>query len=432
MALVFVSSPWLALSPAIGQVDEQAIGPNEGVPVVPWADARQVLGRTAIVAGKIVDVGATPNGRVSFLNFSKTDRAAFKCIIFDDRIGNFPKPLKQHYENKLVTVRGIVTLYAGNPQIVLASPDQIQFVDRLPSRFMPDLPNIKVGSQFTIATFNILNLFDDVDDPYFQDETTKAKPREEMLRVAAVLRELNADVVAFQEVESRGFLKRFLDVFVPELGYRTIVHYEGNDQRGIDVCLASRIPVGRVVSHRHLRFEGPDGDGYRFNRDLLRVEMTPQNGDPFEVWVLHLKSNSGGRDASEPIRLAEARQVYKLVAARLKEDPNASLLLCGDFNDSFESPTLKTILGTDQGPPILEPLFGQVPEQNRVTYNREPYRSMIDFILVSPKMAQRYVADSYDIRDGTMQESGSDHNPVSCRFRTKASAQHATIGRAER
>jgi exonuclease III len=64
-------------------------------------------------------------------------------------------------------------------------------------------------------------------------------------------------------------------------------------------------------------------------------------------------------------------------------------------------------------------LFEQLTEQQRVTYNQEPYREMIDFILVSPGMAERYVAGSYEIRDGSLQESGSDHNPVYCRFRTR-------------
>ena len=41
---------------------------------------------------------------------------------------------------------------------------------------------------------------------------------------------------------------------------------------------------------------------------------------------------------------------------------------------------------------------------------------MIDFIFVSPGMAQRYVPSSYSIRTGTLDAIGSDHNPVYCRF----------------
>lgn len=405
---------------AIGQ--EPAIGETEGVPVVQWTEAGNMVGRTAIVAGQVVDVGATPDGRIHFINFSKTDRSAFKLVIFQDRLSRFPEALDQAYLNKRITVRGIVSLYNGNPQMVLASADQIKIVDSLPDSFMPTFPKVKVGSEITVATYNVLNLFDGVDDPYANDETTPEKPREELLRVAAVLKEINADVVAFQEVESRGYLQKFLDVFAPELGYQEIVHFEGNDTRGIDVCVATRIPVGRVVSHRHLRFPGPNGPNSRFNRDLLRIEFLPENGDPFEMWVVHLKSNSGGREESEPIRVAESRQVYKLIASRLLANPDADLLVCGDFNDTFESPTLRIIRGVEAGnQPILQPLFDSVPADGRITYSVEPYREMIDFILVSPAMALRYVAGSYGIRDGSLAESGSDHNPVYCRFRVKRS-----------
>ena len=410
---------------SVAPAQEAAIGRNEGVPIVSWKDAADVVGRTAVVTGKIVNVGATKNNKIHFINFSESDRDAFKLVIFEDTIGNFPADLRDAYLNKLVTVRGIVTLYSGNPQIVLARPDQIKVVDKLPAVFMPSLPRVRVGNDIVFATYNLRNLFDDVDDPYFNDETTQAKPRDELVRVAAILREINADVIAFQEVESRGYLKRFLEVFVPDMGYKNVVHYEGNDLRGIDVCLASRAPIGRVISHRHLWFVGPDGKSRKFNRDLLRIEILPSGGTPFEAWVLHLKSNHGGREAAEPIRLAEARQVYKLVGARLRQNPQADLIVCGDFNDVFDSATIRTIMGAGQADrkPILRALFNKVPEDQRITYNREPHRSMIDFILVSPSMARRYVPNSYRIRNGTLEESGSDHNPVYCKFTKKVPAQ---------
>lgn len=286
----------------------------------------------------------------------------------------------------------------------------------LPETYLPAFANVSVGSEITVATFNVRNLFDDIDDPYRQDESTPAKPRNEMVLLASALRDINADVVALQEVESRGYLQRFLDVFVPEMGYRHVVHFEGNDLRGIDVCVISRVPIGRAISHRHLRHKDATGKWRSFNRDVLRVEMLPGGGDPFEVWVLHLKSNSGGRDAAEPIRVAEAQQVHRLLQARLKQNPDANLIVCGDFNDMHDSPTVKAITGEDLGEPIMRKLFQTVPKDQRVTYNLEPYREMIDFILVSKGMARRYVPDSYTIRDGTLQEIGSDHNPVFCKF----------------
>ena len=316
-------------------------------------------------------------------------------------------------------ITGVVTEYEGTPQIVVSSPDQIEVVSEVSSPFKPSFPKVAVGDEITLATYNVRNLFDGVDHPYHDDEGTGMKPRDEMMRVAATMKEINADVIALQEVETRGYLQRFVDVFLPEMGYQHVVHYEGNDQRGIDVCIVSRVPIGRVVSHRHLTFQGPDGAWRHFNRDILRVELLPVDGDPFEAWVVHLKSNYGGREAAEPIRLAEAAQLRKLIDLRLRANPQADFLVCGDFNDYADSPTLRAIVGDGTSGPVLRTLYDQVPESDRVTYNREPYREMIDFILCSPSMAERYVHGSYQILNGTLEQTGSDHNPVFCRFRKR-------------
>lgn len=403
----------LGLTPVMAQ-KEAPIGEHEGVPVITWDMADKVVGRKVVVGGKIVDIGHTD--RIHFLNFHAEDRNAFKLVIFKEAMEGFEKSLEALYLDKLITVRGIITLYAGAPQIVVKSPDQIRVVSSLPKTYLPSYADVSVGTEITVATFNVRNLFDEVDDPYHQDESTRAKPREELTLMAATLRDVNADVVALQEVESRGYLQRFLETFVPELGYRHVVHYEGNDLRGIDVCVISRVPIGRVVSHRHLRHKDSTGRWRSFSRDALRVELLPGGGDPFEMWVLHLKSNHGGREVAEPIRLAEAQQVHRLLAARLKQSPAANVIVCGDFNDTFDSPTMKAITGEDDGEPLLLTKFQSVPKAERITYNRDPYKEMIDFILISKGMAQRYVPDSYSIRVGTLNEIGSDHNPVSCKF----------------
>ena len=44
--------------------------------------------------------------------------------------------------------------------------------------------------------------------------------------------------------------------------------------------------------------------------------------------------------------------------------------------------------------------------------------SMIDFILASPAMAERYLPRSYRIPQGSSETLGSDHNPVIAKFKT--------------
>jgi len=389
---------------------------DEGVMSIHWSTAGEAMGEVAYVCGKVMDVRNI--GAITFINFDDQRPAKFVAVVFRDNYGKFPDDLKKLYAGKLVKIRGQITSHRDRPQIVLTSPAQIEIVDELPDVIIPKQRVWQANQdQLVVASYNILNLFDDVDSPYHVDETTPAKPRQEMEHVAQVIRALDADVIALQEVESRGYLKRFRDVFLDDMGYKNIVLYEGNDLRGIDVCLLSRVPVGPVRSHRHVKFPGPDGRERSMSRDLLSVTLMPPGKSPIEIWVVHLKSNSGGREFSEPVRLAECRYVRQQLDQRLTADPDAAILLMGDFNDRWGSPTMTTIIGS--GPAAMKLPLSEPRIQSLITYNRAPWQSMIDFILCSPSMAKRYVAGSYRSVPGSVKTSGSDHNPITAIFQWK-------------
>ncbi len=396
---------------------EPAILPDEGLKRLTWQDSQKAVGETAFISGKIINVSSS--GRVNFLNFDAERPAGFVAIVFRKDLENFPQPLEETYDGKLVTIRGTVSLYREKPEIVVTSPDQIEILDELPESGAGDSASgahpLSVEGQLTVASYNVLNLFDDEDDPYHADEGTATKSRDQLELLAQSITELNADVVAFQEVENRFYLQRFVDVFLSELGYCHVVHFEGNDTRGIDVCLVSRVPIGPVRSHRHLNFPGPDDSVRRFNRDLLAVTIEPPGADPLEVWVVHLKSNSGGREFAEPVRMAEAKQVRKLLDQQLGADPQARILVVGDFNDTWESETIQTIVG--EGSMALWSASSELGDESPATYNQGEFQSMIDFILCSPAMAKSYVEGSFQVASGSPETTGSDHNPVSVRFR---------------
>ena len=391
--------------------EKTPIHPNEALPHVRWHEAEKAIGKMAVVSGKIEKVGHIKS--ISFLNFDPNRRDVFKLIVRENHRKNFPKPLEQLYEGKIISIRGLVTTYAGVPQIQLVKPDQIAVLDKLPPLRPIVQPEIRPRENLTIATFNVRNMFDAADDPYTNDEGTPIKPREELERLANVIREINADVLALQEVESRGYLRRFRDVFLADMGYRNLVHFEGNDTRGIDVCLLTRLDVGPVTSYRHLRFKDDNGTTRGMNRDILRVQLEAAD-KPFEVWVLHLKSNSGGKDVNRPIRMGEVKEIRRQLDKVLQANPRARIVVCGDFNDTHESTTVQGIAG--RGNNALVSFWPETPETDRITYNLEPYRSMIDFIFCSREMAKSYIKGTYRVRSGSLEEVGSDHNPVIAEF----------------
>jgi endonuclease/exonuclease/phosphatase family metal-dependent hydrolase len=262
-----------------------------------------------------------------------------------------------------------------------------------------------------VATWNVENLFDRFDDPYRDDQRTKPAYASDarLGRLAAILTELDADVVCLQEVENRPLLEAFNREHLGPLGYEVVL-LEGNDGRGIDVAVLSRLPVGAVTSYRHLRFEDAEGKPQRFRRDLLRVRI----GGPLaaDVYVVHLKSQHGG-DPADVARASEARAAAEVIAAELARDPGYRALIAGDFNDTPDSPTLKELL--DIG--LVDTCAGT----EAVSYNRDPYRSRIDFLLLTPALAAGL--QGAEIREDEAVLAASDHNPVSARLAHQA--EHA-------
>lgn len=398
---------------SIGAIAKPPIDPDEARPHLSWRDAGRAIGRTAFVSGRVAEVRTV--GRVTLLNFSDEKPPGFAGVIQNTDLSKFSAPPADLYGSRIVRIRGLVTTYRGAPQIPITSPNQIEILESIPASDPPTQPrHWEDRMTFRLAAYNVLNLFDSEDDPYSWDEATLVKPRQQLEALARSIRKLDADVIALEEIENRGYLERFVEVFLPDTGYEDVVQFEGNDDRGIDVALISRIPVGEVRSNRHVSFPGPDGRPMRFARDVLEVTLRPTDGEEFEVWIVHLVSNFQGRDYSEPFRVAEARQIRKMLDTALERNNNARIVVAGDFNDTWDSESLQTLVG--KGPKQLWSAALDYSGKPPITYNQKPYLSMIDFVLCSPAMAKSYVKGSYHVDSGSPDKSGSDHNPVIVQF----------------
>jgi len=69
---------------------------------------------------------------------------------------------------------------------------------------------------------------------------------------ARVIREVNADVLGTVEVDNRVALQRFNAQRVPTPtfeNYPPVMVIDRNDERGIDVGIMSRFPIGTMRSH---------------------------------------------------------------------------------------------------------------------------------------------------------------------------------------
>ena len=252
--------------------------------------------------------------------------------------------------------------------------------------------NIKAQAPptFRIASYNVLNLFDKVDDPDKADEGTPAKPESQQKARAAVVDDADADVFAFQEVENLEVLTEWRDSHGLKEEYPHLALIEGNDRRGIDVALMSKYPIENVKSHKDERFEVP-GEGQKgFLRDLLQADISiPQYG-PVRFFAVHLASKLGGARADAQ-REAEATAARALIKEEVRDFPGQKYVVMGDFNDSPESKSVQTMLAKDESGWGLVDGFRDKPgavsyPNNEKTARKWGYKR-IDQILLSPQMA---------------------------------------------
>lgn len=264
---------------------------------------------------------------------------------------------------------------------------------------------------FRVASYNVENLFDAIDDPDRRDEDTPPKDEEGMRRLAQALKKADADVVALQEVENLQVLNQFLDKHMPGV-YPHRVLVEGNDMRGIDVAVISKHPVDKVESHKGNRFQVPDGSrAGSFKRDFLKVDVRVGRY-PFSVYTTHFKAQSGGKVADDH-RLGEAREAKRILEADMRKYPERRFVVTGDFNDTPDSPVGRVFLPRDRNQWHLNDALAEVPKSQRITH--PVTKRSIDFVLYPDSMQAEFLGGGIQRLPET--ERGSDHLLIYADFR---------------
>lgn len=228
------------------------------------------------------------------------------------------------------------------------------------------------------------------------DLKTEAVDETAMMLTARAIFEIGADVLAVVEAESRPTLQKFQRLFAEKLGlpetYRHLMLIDGNDDRGIDVALATRaaFPIGRMQSHVDLR--GANGQPV-FSRDCPVYEVATPGGQSLFVLPNHFKSKFGGNDpSSRAKRRAQAQAVADIYRGLVAQ--GATLIaVVGDLNDTPGSPELQPLLsGTDLRDATEHPAFTEVEFRanngNRGigTYGLGNDGDKIDYLLLSPAL----------------------------------------------
>ena len=261
-----------------------------------------------------------------------------------------------------------------------------------------------------VLNWNTRNFYNHLNDDPAPDEVQKSPAQYNAQRVAVgkVLKDLDPDVVVLQEVESEVVLD---DLNETELAgaYTDRVILTGNDPRGIDIAILSKIPLDQAVTHAEDVFElvGNNQKEFQFSRDCPEYHLT-FNGRKIVLLGVHLRSKGPPDDVDR--RLAQAQRTRAIASGLVAEDPSRGIIVLGDFNDLPGSPPVSFVLGAE--PDLYVNAPDSLPSADRWTFDYMGMLELVDHQMANPLLGAMLDPASVIIPHGADIENASDHSPV--------------------
>jgi endonuclease/exonuclease/phosphatase family metal-dependent hydrolase len=277
-----------------------------------------------------------------------------------------------------------------------------------------------VGS-IVIASYNAYNLFD--------DESDRPTPRAQMKALAEVILDLNPDVIAFAEVQNERVIRTLFRSFVnPELDprdkYDGFVCLAGNDRRGINVALVTRLSVRGTMTFHDREFDRSDGrTPVKFSRDLLgvKIQITPNPAHSYLHFAAHLKSKIFGERAEKKRGMEASEIVNILTEATFAPTPFISqdVIVTGDMNDDPDTRVIDLLKADGRLSDTLADVDPNYTYPTRINADKPGHRSYpptrLDYLFASPTMAPRLSELTIHRTDAA--NRASDHYPISAVMR---------------
>ena len=267
---------------------------------------------------------------------------------------------------------------------------------------------------FRIASYNVHNLFgpDHVPTPGRNDEPASEQQLEAL---AETIISLNADAIAFQEVESEKVLSQLFRERINEKLKRrgrrrfdSFVCIPSHDPRGINVALATRFDVRATLSFQDREFGDLEQRAKKFSRDLLGVEMYATPSYRFLFFVAHLKSKMGG-DPSADKRALEAKEIRSILEgpvfggnAYIKQP----MVLTGDMNDDPDTEVIDLLRGS--GKMSLKDILEDLDDNHTYPTHKKYRRTRLDYIFASRAIE----ITEYNVHRDETAQLASDHYPI--------------------
>ncbi len=280
---------------------------------------------------------------------------------------------------------------------------------------------------FRVAAYNVENYLDQPTESRHFVKSAAAK-----VKIRESIRAANPDVLALEEMGStNALLELRASLKADGLDFPYWEHIQSYDTN-IHVAVLSKLPFGARHPHTSENFL-LDGKRMQVKRGFAELEIQAATNFTFTLLAAHLKSRLASPDSDEGAqRREEAKMLRRIIDGHLAAHPDAKLIVLGDFNDTRNTDSTKTIIGTGKnrlvdtrpaernGDNLPNPVPRYDPRNVTWThyYGVEDSYSRLDYLLISPAMKAHWLPDETYIPVVPNWGAGSDHRPIVAGFST--------------
>lgn len=200
-------------------------------------------------------------------------------------------------------------------------------------------------------------------------------------------------VLGIAEIENQYVLNMLFNQTPLKTHNYRIIHYEGDDKRGIDVAMVYCIDKLQLVYTEPVKVRNPKNKNYK-TRDILYAKFYDRRGDTLHVFVNHWPSRYGGERETIKLRALAANTLkHKVDSLLFLHQTIPKIIIMGDFNDTPDDPSIKEILC---GGGVLVNLFADNTKLGfDGTLKHEYNWQVFDQIIVSKSLVDNDIGLSY-------------------------------------
>jgi endonuclease/exonuclease/phosphatase family metal-dependent hydrolase len=245
-------------------------------------------------------------------------------------------------------------------------------------------------------------------------QQTPLKSKDSKAAIIELLASGKPDVIGLCEIGSVDDVREIQAMLKAAGADLPYFHHTGGEDRIRHLALISRFPI-LSTERPDLRLHGLEQS---MQRGILDATLAV-GGRAVRFIGLHLKSKRTVPEFEQAeIRIAEAQHVRRYIDGIFAVDHAVALVAYGDFNDTIQSLSTRTICGTYRTAGYLHHVHAKDSRGEAWTYRyaKEDAYSRIDFVTVSAALRKSANRGESRIIDDPGWAAASDHRPVLVRF----------------